>query len=79
MADLAAADKQTGVWDGIRNFQARNFLRDKAAVGDRVFIYHCQCSAPGVYGIARICRAAYPDPAQFDPQSPYFDPKSKGD
>lgn len=79
VADLAAAPGQTGVWDGIRNFQARNFLRDDTAVGDRVFIYHCQCPTPGIYGVARICRAAYPDPAQFDPQSPYFDAKAQAD
>lgn len=79
VTDLAAAPEQTGVWDGIRNFQARNFLRDEAAIGDRVFIYHCQCAVPGIYGIARICRSAYPDPAQFNPQSPYYDAKAKSD
>ena len=67
------------MWDGIRNFQARNFLRDEAALGDRVFLYHCQCPAPGIYGVARIQRSAYPDPAQFNPQSPYYDPKAQPD
>jgi predicted RNA-binding protein with PUA-like domain len=73
VGDIAAADGQICVWDGIRNFQARNFLRDQTAFDDRVFIYHCQCSKPGIYGIARIHRAGYPDPAQYDRSSPYFD------
>lgn len=79
VANLAAAPEQTAMWDGIRNFQARNFLRDEAALGDRVFLYHCQCPAPGIYGVARIQRSAYPDPAQFNPQSPYYDPKAQPD
>lgn len=74
--DIAASDDQICVWDGIRNFQARNFLRDQTIVNDRVFLYHCQCSKPGIYGIARIHRTGYADPAQFDSSSPYFDPKA---
>ncbi len=73
---LAAAPSRTGVWDGIRNYQARNFLRDCAALGDRVFIYHCQCPQPGIYGTALIRKAAYADPAQYDSESDYFDPKA---
>ncbi|UTA47532.1 EVE domain-containing protein [Simiduia sp. 21SJ11W-1] len=63
-------------WDGIRNYQARNFLRDQCAQGDGVFIYHSQCKNVGVVGCARIVQAAYPDPAQFNPKSPYFDAKA---
>lgn len=74
--DIAASDGQICVWDGIRNFQARNFLRDQTAVDDRVFLYHCQCPKPGIYGIARILRTGYADPAQFDLSSTYFDSKA---
>ena len=66
-------------WDGIRNYQARNFLRDAVAVGDGVLIYHSACARPAVVGTAMVTRAAYPDPAQFDPVSPYHDPKSAPD
>lgn len=66
-------------WDGIRNYQARNFLRDQAADGDQVFIYHSQCKTVGIVGTARIVGDRYPDPAQFDPNSPYFDPKAQAD
>lgn len=75
--DLAAA----GVlrWDGIRNYQARNLLRDEVAVGDQVLIYHSSCKEVGVAGIAEVVSAPYPDPLQFDPESPYYDPKSPAD
>lgn len=76
MSDLAALENQICTWDGIRNYQARNFLRDDVVLNDRVFLYHCQCSAPGIYGIARIKTACYPDPAQFNEASPYYDPKA---
>lgn len=76
---LAAQPKKTGRWDGIRNYQARNFLRDQVAKGDAVFIYHSHCKQPGVVGIAEVVKAAYPDPTQFDPQSPYFDSKATPD
>lgn len=76
---LAAQPKKTGRWDGIRNYQARNFLRDQVAKGDAVFIYHSHCKQPGVVGIAEVVKAAYPDPTQFDPQSPYFDGKATPD
>lgn len=73
---LAAEPNQTTRWDGIRNFQARNFLRDKVKVNDQVFFYHSRCKLIGVVGIADVCKAAYPDPQQFHPESPYYDPKS---
>jgi len=74
--DLANEAKGYGRWDGIRNYQARNLLRDKVSVGDCVLFYHSSCKVPGGVGIAEVVKAAYPDPAQFDPESRYFDPKS---
>lgn len=66
-------------WDGIRNYQARNFMRDQMQVGDLVFIYHSSCKVPAVVGIAKVVKEAYPDPAQFDASSKYFDEKSTED
>jgi len=66
----------TACWDGIRNYQARNFLRDKVTVGDSVFIYHSSCARPGIAGQAEVIKAAYPDPAQFDAESRYYDAKA---
>ena len=66
-------------WSGVRNYQARNYLRDQMAVGDLVFFYHSSCAEPGVVGIAKIISASYPDPTQFDPKSPYYDAASKPD
>ena len=74
--DLIAAPNSTEPWDGIRNYQARNFLRDEFSVGDLVFIYHSRVKSPGVVGIAEIVRSAYPDHTALDPESNYFDPKS---
>jgi predicted RNA-binding protein with PUA-like domain len=74
--DLAAAPDQTVPWIGVRNFQARNFMRNDMAVGDGVLFYHSSCAVPGVYGLARVTSAAYPDASQFDAASPYHDPKS---
>ncbi|MEE2002204.1 EVE domain-containing protein [Alkalimonas sp. MEB108] len=74
--DLAAEPERSFLWDGVRNYQARNFLRDLVQLGDQVFIYHSSCKPPGIAGIASISRAAYPDPSQFKPDSPYFDAKS---
>ena len=65
-------------WDGVRNYQARNFLR-AMSVGDEFFFYHSSCPQPGIAGIARITRAAYPDPTALDPQSPYYDAKATAD
>lgn len=73
---LNAAPQKIGRWDGIRNYQARNFLRDQIALHDDVFIYHSSCKNLGIVGAAKIVRTAYPDPTQFDPESPYYDPKS---
>ncbi|MFO1252457.1 MAG: EVE domain-containing protein [Inhella sp.] len=64
-------------WTGVRNYQARNFMRDAFQLGDRVLFYHSSCAEPGIAGLARVASAAYPDPTQFDPASPYHDPKSK--
>lgn len=63
-------------WTGVRNYQARNFMRDSMRLGDRVLFYHSSCAEPGIAGLAEVCSAAYPDPTQFDPTSPYFDAKS---
>ncbi|BCX81083.1 hypothetical protein MIT9_P0661 [Methylomarinovum caldicuralii] len=74
--DLAACPDQTTHWDGVRNYQARNFLRDRMQVGDQAFIYHSNCKEPGIVGTVEIVRASYPDHTAFDPDSPYYDPKS---
>lgn len=76
--DFAKAENQTIPWDGVRNYQARNFLADMAE-GDEVFIYHSSCKRIGIAGIVKVVRSAYPDPTQFDPDSPYHDPKSTPD
>lgn len=70
------ARKGVDAWEGVRNYQARNFMRDDMKVGDEVLFYHSNASPPGVVGIARVARTAYPDPTAFDPKSPYHDPKS---
>jgi predicted RNA-binding protein with PUA-like domain len=74
--DLAAAPARTTSWFGVRNYQARNYMRDGMKVGDRAFFYHSSCPEPGIAGIVRIARAAHPDLTQFDPASGYFDAKS---
>lgn len=79
IAHLAAEKQQTARWDGIRNFQARNLLRDQVAKGDEVLFYHSRCKAIGVVGTMRVAKAAYPDPQQFNPDSDYFDPKASPD
>lgn len=71
-------DKATH-WDGVRNYQARNFMRDEMSVGDEVFFYHSNAEPPGIAGIAEVCRAGYPDPSAFDPKSQYYDEGSKQD
>ena len=76
---LAASPKQTTCWDGIRNYQARNNLRDKVRKGDRVLFYHSSCKQIGVAGTMEVVKAAYPDPAQFDPDSKYYDAKATAD
>ncbi|MBP6778043.1 MAG: EVE domain-containing protein [Piscinibacter sp.] len=77
--DLANAPRQTLPWTGVRNYQARNFMRDDMRVGDGVLFYHSSCPQPGIAGLAEVASGAYPDATQFDPQSPYFDPKSPRD
>lgn len=76
--DFAAAPQKPVVWEGVRNYQARNFMR-QMAVGDQVLIYHSSCKDIGVVGIVKVVRTAYPDPSQFDKNSIYFDPKSKAE
>lgn len=76
--DLAAQPDKALVWEGVRNYQARNFLR-QMQMGDEVLIYHSSCKLIGVAGIARVHRSAYPDPSQFNPKSVYFDAKSPKD
>ena len=71
--------KRREAWDGVRNYQARNFMRDGMRPGDQVFFYHSNCTTPGIVGIAEVATDAYPDPSQFDPNSKYFDPGSSRD
>ena len=75
--DALAAPHATVPWTGVRNYQARNFMRDAMRVGDGVLFYHSSCAEPGIVGIARVASAAIPDPTQFEPASPYFDAVSK--
>lgn len=77
--DLAAAPLHTVAWVGVRNYQARNFMRDAMQPGDGVLFYHSSCAEPGVAGLARVASAAYPDATQFDAASPYFDAKARPD
>ena len=77
--DLRSRPKKTEHWDGVRNYQARNMMRDDMKKGDLVFFYHSSCEVPGIVGIAKIVREAYPDPSAFDPDSKYYDPRSKPD
>ncbi len=73
--DDLKADRVTW-WDGVRNYQVRNMMRDDFQKGDLAFFYHSACKEPGIVGIMTICSAAYPDPTAFDPKEKYFDPKS---
>jgi predicted RNA-binding protein with PUA-like domain len=73
--DLRSSPRKTTSWDGVRNYQARNFLR-AMRVGDRAFFYHSNCAEPGIVGIVEIVRAAYPDDTAFDRRDPHYDPKS---
>ncbi|KXB29759.1 EVE domain-containing protein [Dechloromonas denitrificans] len=74
--DLAAAPGQSVPWFGVRNYQARNFMRNGMAIGDLAFFYHSGCAEPGIAGICEVCSEPYPDDTQFAPDSPYFDAKS---
>jgi predicted RNA-binding protein with PUA-like domain len=75
--DALAAPNATVPWTGVRNYQARNFMRDAMQVGDGVLFYHSSCDQPGIVGIAQVASGAHTDPTQFDPASPYFDAASK--
>src|SRR5258707_15293525 len=75
--DVLAAPGQKTAWSGVRNYTARNFMRDAMRLGDKVFFYHSSCPEPGIAGIARVASAHYPDESQFDRRSPYFDPAAK--
>ncbi|KAJ1801359.1 hypothetical protein LPJ59_000360 [Coemansia sp. RSA 2399] len=70
---------KTSPWDGVRNYEARNILRDQMKLGDKVLFYHSNCKHPGVAGVASVVREGYPDHTAFDPDHPYYDPKSKKD
>ncbi|MFC7410173.1 EVE domain-containing protein [Hydrogenophaga atypica] len=74
--DALAAPHATVPWTGVRNYQARNFMRDTMRVGDGVLFYHSSCAEPGIVGLAQVASTPYPDPTQFDPASPYHDPKA---
>lgn len=74
--DLAARPGQTVPWFGVRNYQARNFMHDAMRLGDRAFFYHSGCAEPGIAGLCEVSSTPYPDATQFDPASPYFDPKA---
>jgi predicted RNA-binding protein with PUA-like domain len=77
LEDLKNSEKRTTLWDGVRNYQARNFMRDSMKKGDTVLYYHSNCKEPGIVGLAEISsKSAYPDPTQFDSKSKYYDAKS---
>lgn len=75
--DALAAPDRILPWVGVRNYQARNFMRDAMQVGDGILFYHSSCAQPGIAGIAEVASTPYPDPTQFDPNSKYFDPKAQ--
>jgi predicted RNA-binding protein with PUA-like domain len=77
--DLVEAPKQTTAWFGVRNYVARNFMRDDMRIGDGVLFYHSSCPVPGIAGLAKVASKPYPDESQFDRKSDYYDPKAKRD
>jgi predicted RNA-binding protein with PUA-like domain len=77
--DALSTPNAAVAWTGVRNYQARNFMRDAMQIGDGVLFYHSSCPEPGIAGIAEVASSTRPDPTQFDPQSPYHDPKSSPD
>ena len=77
--DVLAAPGRKTPWTGVRNYQARNFMRDAMRVGDGVLFYHSSCAEPGIAGLAEVASPAYPDPSQFERKSPYYDPKASRD
>jgi len=76
---LARAPRQRAAWFGVRNYQARNFMRDQMQIGDPVLFYHSSCAEPGIAGLAEVCARAYPDETQFDRNSAYYDAKATRD
>lgn len=74
--DLASRSNSTEPWDGVRNYQARNMMRDQMTLGDLAFFYHSSCEVPGIVGIIKVAREAYPDETAFDPKDKHYDPKS---
>ncbi len=79
ISDLEKADNKTACWDGVRNYQARNFLRNQIAKNDQVFFYHSNADPSAIVGIALVSKAGYPDPSAFNRKSPYFDERSKAE
>ncbi len=77
--DLKNCPNQTDCWSGVRNFQARNMMRDQMQLKDQIFFYHSNCKPPGIVGIAEVVRTSYPDYTQFDPKSKYYDPRATKD
>lgn len=77
--DLAGQPRKTEHWDGVRNYQARNMMRDEMKKGDQVFFYHSNCKEPGIVGIGEVVKEGYPDHTAFDPKEKYYDPKSDPD
>jgi predicted RNA-binding protein with PUA-like domain len=77
--DLERAPRKTSIWDGVRNYQVRNMLRDEMKKGDLGFLYHSSCDVPGIYGVMKIVREGYPEPSALDPKHAYYDPESDPD
>ena len=77
--DLAREPRQTACWDGVRNYQARNMLRDEMKRGDLAFLYHSSCEVPGIVGVVEVTKEGYPDPTAFDRNHPHYDPRSTPD
>ena len=77
--DLKNRPDQTEPWDGVRNYQARNMMRDDMKIGDKAFFYHSNCDEPGIVGIMEVCKEGYPDYTAFDPEDHHYDPKSDPD
>lgn len=77
--DLNNSPKKTAPWEGVRNYQARNYMRDEMKKGDLIFIYHSSCKEVGIAGLASVAKTSYPDPTQFQKESEYYDPKSTED
>ena len=79
ITDLKNSPRKTNHWDGVRNYQARNMLRDAIKIGDQIFFYHSNCPQPGIVGIMAVVREGYPDFTAFDPKNSHYDPKSRPD